>query len=103
MDQTKRFLHSRLVDVGSRGISVRSVGGNRAGEVRFGRFLRNKKVTVKKIIEKAQKTTSRSVEGLHILAVQDTTSFRDDGSGNSIVGHATVCSGGRTGDVARSG
>ena len=49
LDQAERFLHSRLVEVGSRGISVRSVGGNRAGEVRFGRFLRNKKVTVKRV------------------------------------------------------
>ena len=47
-------------------------------------------MTVKKIVETARKTPSRGVEGLHILAVQDTTSFRDDGSGNSLVGHATI-------------
>ena len=34
-------------------ISVRSVGGTRAGEVRIGRFLRNGKVTVEKVVEKA--------------------------------------------------
>ena len=56
LDQAERFLHSRVVEVGSRGISVRSVGGNRAVEVRFGRFLKNKKVTVEKIVEKARKT-----------------------------------------------
>ncbi len=27
---------------------------------------------------------------MHILAIQDTTSFRDDGSGNSINGHVTI-------------
>ncbi len=90
LDQAERFLHGRLVEVGPRGISVRSVGGNRAGEVRFGRFLRNEKVTVKKIVEKAGKVTSGRVDGLHVLAIQDTTSFRDDGSGNCIVGHATI-------------
>ena len=37
LDQAERFLHSCLVEVGS-GISVRSVGSNRANEVRFGRF-----------------------------------------------------------------
>ena len=90
LDQAERFFHDRLVEVGPRGVSVRGVGGNRAGEVRFGRFLRNGKVTVNKIVEKAAMTTSGRVEGLHILAIQDTTSFRDDGSGNCIVGHATI-------------
>ncbi|MCY4589629.1 MAG: hypothetical protein OXE86_03485, partial [Alphaproteobacteria bacterium] len=34
--------------------------------------------------------TASRVEGLHVLAIQDTTSFRDDGLGNSLVGHATI-------------
>ena len=33
---------ARLVCVGQSGISVRRVGGNRAGEMRFTRFLRNR-------------------------------------------------------------
>ena len=69
---------------------MRSVGGNRAGEVRIGRFLRNEKVTVEKIVEQALLDTASRVDGLHILAIQDTTSFRDDGSGNSLVGHSTI-------------
>ena len=90
LDQAADFLHERLVAIGPRGISIRSVGGNRATEVRFGRFLRNKKVTEEKLIEKARKDTSGRVDSLHILAIQDTTTFRDDGSGNSILGHATI-------------
>ena len=35
LDQAERFLHSGFVGVGSRGLSVRRVGGNRAGEVGF--------------------------------------------------------------------
>jgi hypothetical protein len=35
------FLHERLVAVGSRGVRVRRLGGNRAGEIRITRFLRN--------------------------------------------------------------
>ncbi len=89
-DPAERFFHDRLVEVGPRGVSVRGVGGNRAGEVRLGRFLRTEKVTVNKIVDKAAMTTSGRVDGLHILAIQDTTSFRDDGSGNSLVGHATI-------------
>ena len=71
-------------------VGMRSVGGNRAGEVRIGRFLRNEKVTVEKIVEQALLDTASRVDGLHILAIQDTTSFRDDGSGNSLVGHSTI-------------
>ena len=90
LDKTASFLHDRLVRIGPRGISVRGVGGNRAGEVRIGRFVRNKKVSVDKIVEKAARDTAGRVDNQHILAIQDTTSFRDDGLGNSLVGHATI-------------
>ena len=70
LDQAGSFLHDRLVKLGPRGISVRSVGGNRAGEVRIGRFLRNEKVTVEKIVEQALLDTASRVDGLHILAIQ---------------------------------
>ena len=85
-----RFLHDRLVRHGPRGLSVRRLGGSRAGEVRIGRFLRNGKVTVEKIVERAAAGTASRVAGLDVLAIQDTTSFRDDGLGNSLVGHATI-------------
>lgn len=90
VDRSYRFLHDRLVRHGPRGISVRRLGGSRAGEVRIGRFLRNGKVTVEKIVERAASGTASRVSGLDILAIQDTTSFRDDGLGNSLVGHATI-------------
>ena len=90
VDRSHGFLHDRLVRQGPRGISVRRLGGNRAGEVRIGRFLRNGKVTVEKIVERAASGTASRVAGLEVLAIQDTTSFRDDGRGNSLVGHATV-------------
>ena len=90
VDRCYGFLHDRLVRHGPRGISVRRLGGNRAGEVRIGRFLRNVKVTVEKIVEQASSGTASRVAGLDILAIQDTTSFRDDGLGNSLVGHATI-------------
>ncbi len=64
LDQTESFIHTRLVEVGPHGISVRSVGGNRAGEVRMGRFLRNEKVTVNKIVEKAASHTASRVDGI---------------------------------------
>ena len=58
--------------------------------MRIGRFLRNGKVTAEKIVERAAAGTASRVAGLDVLAIQDTTSFRDDGLGNSLVGHATI-------------
>ncbi len=90
VDEAGRFLHDRLVRRGPRGNSVRSVGGNRAGEVRIGRFLRNGKVTVEKVVEQAARGTAGRVAGLHVLAIQDTTNFRDSGGRTGVVGHATI-------------
>ena len=58
--------------------------------VRVGRFLRNGKVTAEKIVEWAASGTASRVAGLDILAIQNTTSFRGDGPGNSFAGHATI-------------
>ena len=90
LTQAGAFLHERLVTVGQRGISVRGLGGSRAGEVRIGRFLRNPRVTVGEIIGHAAAATASRVAGLHVLAIQDTTSLRDDGAGHSLVAHATI-------------
>lgn len=84
------FLHERLVAVGQRGVSVRSVGGSRAGEIRIGRLLRNSRVSVGEIVAAARAGTAGRVAGLHVLAIQDTTSLRDDGAGRGLVAHATI-------------
>ena len=47
-------------------------------------------MTVEKIVEQAAAGTASRVAGLDVLAIRDTTSFRDDGRGNSLVGHATI-------------
>ena len=75
---------------GSSGSFGAASGGSRAGEVRIGRFLRNDKVTVEKIVDRAAAGTASRVAGLDVLAIQDRTGFRDDGLGNSLVGHATI-------------
>ena len=83
-------MHERLVAVGQRGISVRALGGSRAGEVRVRRFLRNDKVTSGEIFATASLATAERVAGLHVLAIQDTTNLRDDGAGHSLVAHPTI-------------
>ena len=84
------FLHRRLVEVGQRGISVRSLGGERAGEIRLTRFLRNPKVSAQEIFAEAGARTAGRVTRRHILAIQDTTSLRDDGAKHSIQAHPTI-------------
>lgn len=78
------------MEVGQRGISVRSLGGARAGEIRLTRFLRNPKVSAQEIIAEAGAGTAGRVAGRHILAIQDTTSLRDDGAKHSIQAHPTI-------------
>ena len=90
-------MHRRLMAVGQRGIAVRALGGGRAGEMRLTRLLRNPKVSVEKIVEHARARAASRVAGRHIVAIQDTTSLRDDGAGHSIQVHPTIAVDGESG------
>jgi Transposase DDE domain len=83
-------LLARLVCVGQSGVSVRRVGGNRAGEMRFTRFLRNPRVSPPEMVATARTRTAKRVRGRHILAIQDTTTLRDDGRQCSLNLHAMI-------------
>jgi hypothetical protein len=83
-------LLARLVCVGQSGISVRRVGGNRAGEMRFTRFLRNPRVRPDEMVATARARTAGLVKGRHILAIQDTTTLRDDGKQRSLNLHPMI-------------
>jgi hypothetical protein len=48
-------------------------GGTRSQEVRFGRFLRNRKVTVDRLIAGWSEQTGPAAAGRHVLAIQDTS------------------------------
>jgi hypothetical protein len=69
---------------------VRRVGGNRAGEMRFTRFLRNPRVRPEEMVATARARTAGLAKGRHILAIQDTTTLRDDGKQNSLNLHAMI-------------
>jgi len=84
------LLLARLVSVGQSGISVRRVGGSRAGEIRFTRFLRNVRVRPDEMVATARERTAGLVKGRHILAIQDTTTLRDDGKQRSLNLHPTI-------------
>lgn len=80
----------RLVTVGQSGVCVRTLGGNRAGEIRITRFLRNARVTPSEMFATAAAHTAGLVKGRHILAIQDTTTLRDDGKQCSLSLHPTI-------------
>ena len=72
---------------------LRRLGGNRAGEVAFGRFLRNPKVTTKELLEHAGNRLREGVEGLHVLAIQDTTEINYQAHAGKVTGLGPVGNG----------
>ena len=83
------FLLAQLVRTGV-SVCVRRLGGGRAGEMRITRLLRNSRVTVGEIFATAAARTADLSVGRHVLAIQDTTSLRDDGAGHSLDLHAMI-------------
>jgi Transposase DDE domain len=49
--------------------------GHEETEIRFGRLLRNERVTVERIVSGGSEATARAVAGRHVLAPQDTSEF----------------------------
>ncbi len=80
---------ARLVSHGARGVRVRRLGGDRAGEIRFTRFLRNPAVTVDEMTADAFERTQGACAGRDVLAVQDTTVTQSSGGGGSFL-HAMI-------------
>ena len=75
------LLHARLVEDSARGISVRRLGQDRAGEMRLTRFLHNDAVTVEEMVASAAARTAERCAGREVLVIQDTTVVRSDGGG----------------------
>jgi len=74
---------------GARGVRVRRLGGNQAGEMRITRFLRNPAVRLDEITGTAFARTEAACAGRDVLAVQDTTVTRWAGGGGSYL-HAMI-------------
>jgi hypothetical protein len=84
------FLLNRLLGLGQCGISLRALGGDRAGEVRVDRFLRNPKVTPAEMVATARAHLLERVQGREVLVIQDTTSLRDDGNKRGLYLHPAI-------------
>jgi hypothetical protein len=83
------FLLARLVESGGRKLCVRSLGGDRAGEIRLTRLLRNPAVTPAEMLQEAAERTAQRCAGRHVLAIQDTTVLRSLGGGGDYL-HVTL-------------
>jgi DDE family transposase len=75
------YLLSRLIGSAGRKLRVRRLGGNRAGEIRLTRFLRNPEVTPAEMLGEAAQRTAQRCMGRPVLAIQDTTVLRSRGGG----------------------
>lgn len=80
----------RLVESGGHGLRVRRLGGDRAGEIRLTRWLRNPAVTVEAMAAEVASRTAERCVGRHVLVIQDTTSVRVDGEGRGLHLHAVL-------------
>jgi hypothetical protein len=74
-------LHARLVEAGGKGVRVRPLGENRAGEIRLTRFLRNDAVSIEEMASAAAARTAAVCADRHVLAIQDTTVVQSTGGG----------------------
>ncbi|HYC05032.1 MAG TPA: IS4 family transposase [Azospirillaceae bacterium] len=73
------------MEVGGRGVRVRRLGGDRAGEIRLTRFLRNPSVSPAEMAASAARRTAERCAGRPVLAIQDTTVVRSEGGGGLYV------------------
>ena len=69
-------------------------GGQRRGEIGFGRFLRNPAVTVAGLSEAAARRTADRVSGREVLAIQDTSEISLGGRKKRDEGYGAVGKGG---------
>lgn len=74
-------------------VCLRQLGENRAGEVRFGRFLANTRVRTQELIDGACAATGPRSAGRHVLAIQDSSEINLQRHGARVKGLGTVGNG----------
>ena len=67
-------------------VCLRQLGGNRAGEMKLGRWLSNEQVIHHELIENITLKGIASTKGRHILAIQDTTEINYQAHAGRITG-----------------
>ena len=82
---------SRLLEVGAGGVSLRRIGGDRAGEISLNRFFHSDAVSVTEIFETAAARTAQRCVGIeHVLVIQDTTVIRGEKAGAGLFLHPVI-------------
>jgi hypothetical protein len=89
----KRGAHFLAALVEKQTTCLRKLGGSRAHEVRFGRFLRNPAVSKEEMLAAAGMATGSRVGGRRVLVIQDTTELNFSGHVASKRGFGTVGNG----------
>lgn len=79
--------------VGQQSVCLRRLGEGRAGEVRFGRFVRNQRVTLDKLIEGVCAGVKARSAGRHVLAIEDTSELNYQKHAGRVAGLGTVGNG----------
>jgi hypothetical protein len=74
-------------------VCLRRLGGDRAGQVRFQRFLHNPAVKAAEMVATAAAHTGQAAKGRHVLAIQDTSELNFSGHAQSKRGFGTVGNG----------
>ena len=85
------MLYRRMVETQS--VCLRRLGKDRAGEVCFGRWLRNKKVTRQELMAVGCDRTGLLATGLHVLAIHDTSEIDYQRHADRVSGLGTVGNG----------
>lgn len=76
-----------------RTVVVKRLGGTRAEEVRFGRFLNNENVTHQEVLDVESRRVGNCAKGRDVLAIQDTTEMNFSGHTGSKKGFGPVGNG----------
>jgi hypothetical protein len=97
VDKASASLHAALV--GKPGSCIRRLGGTRAREMQFTRFLRNDLVTVGEMSRHAGALTGQRVAGRDVVAIQDTSELVLGGRRARAAGYGPVGKGGALGGL----
>lgn len=71
-------------------VCLRQLGGNRAGEMKLGRWLANESVTEEELVQTLTDKVQTLAQGRHVLAIQDTSELNYQAHANRVVGLGPV-------------
>ncbi len=79
--------------VAQQSVCLRKLGNGRAGEVRFGRFLANRRVSASGLVQDVCAGVGERSAGRHVLAIQDTSEINYQAHAGRVCGLGTVGNG----------